>query len=263
MSTTWINRGHMYAPHVTPVIADCSFTVTATNGLGITNLKGQAAQNVFMHTSTTPARGNNNVLNPNPEAGVILVQLSDNYTRLYDVGATITSPNSGTPIAILASGANLTLNRLYVITVLGTSTAADWLALGVPPGITAAVGVHFIAKATGAGVGSGSVQVPATAGSAIDHVELVGLQSNMLGPVPVGGSPNVGGWVMLRTMGKLLTMASYTPAGTNDSGTPPLFTGTPAVLTGTATNTQVAPAAGTIIRLSMYLNQSSVVVAGE
>ena len=30
-----------------------------------------------------------------------------------------------------------------------------------------------------------------------------------------------------------LTMNSYTPAGTNNSATPPIFTGTPAVLTGT------------------------------
>lgn len=237
MATTWINRGHLYAPHVMPVIADCQFTVTPTNGLGITNLKGQAVQNVFMHTSTTPAHGNNNVLNPNPQAGVILVQLSDNFSRLYSCTATLISPNSGTPLNVDASDAALTVGNLYVITSVGTSTAADWRALGVPAGITPAVGVSFIAKATGAGTGTGTVQAPAAAGSTLNHIELVGDPTTMLAPVPVGGSPNVGAWIMLRTLA--------------------------ATAAGTTTLVNTAPAAGTVIKLEMYLNQSSVTVAGE
>lgn len=281
MATTWINRGHLYAPHVTPVIADCRFTVTPTNGLGITALKGQAVQNVFMHTSTTPSAGPNGLVNPNPAAGIIMVQLADNYTQIYGCDATISSPNSGTPILVIASGAALSVGSLYVITLLGTSTAADWIALGVPRGVTPAIGVAFVALATGAGTGSGAVQAPATAGSAIDHVELVGSPTTMLGPVPVGGSPNVGAWIMLRAMAKtvsgtaaaqILTMASYTPAGTNNGASPPIFAGTPAVLTGTnaasaitatSVNAQTAPATGSIIRLCLYLNQSSVQIAGE
>lgn len=237
MSTTWINRGHLYAPHVTPVIADCSFTVTPTNGLGITGLTGQAAQNVFMHTSTTPSAGPNGLLNPNPANGIILVQLSDNFTRIYETTATFVSPNSGASLNVDLSDAALTVGALYVITALGTTTSADWRALGLPAGVAPAVGASFIAAAVGVGVGTGTVQAPATSGSTINHIEMVGSPHLMLGPTPVGGSPNVGAWVMLRTL-----------AATSSSVT-------------TLINT--APAAGTKIKLTMYLNQSSVTVAGE
>lgn len=293
MSTTWINRGHLYAPHVTPVIADCRFTVTPTNGLGITALKGQAAQNVFMHTSTTPSAGPNGLINPNPAAGIIMVQLADNFTQLYGVTATITSPLSGSSLNVDLSDAALTVGALYVITALGTTTAADWKALGVPSGVAAAVGVSFVALAVGVGVGTGTVQAPAAAGSAIDHVELVGSPTLMLGPTPVGGSPNVGAWVMLRTMAKTVTAGAYTPAGTISRGNIPVatgtagdavtnnagtlnstggqdltvdlqtFTGSAASLTATSADVQAAPATGTIIRLALYLNQSSVLIAGE
>lgn len=237
MATTWINRGHLYAPHVTPVIADCAFIVTPTNGLGITSLVGQAAQNVFMHTSTTPTTGPNGLLNPNPQNGVILVQLADNFTRVYGCFATLVSPNSGSSLNVDASDAALTVGNLYVIQTLGTSTAADWRALGLPVGVAPAVGAAFIAAATGAGTGTGTVQAPAAAGSAVSHIEMVGKPHLMLGPTPIGGSPNVGAWVMLQVLG-----------ATNSS---------------TTTLQKTAPAAGTAIKLVMYMNQSSVTVAGE
>lgn len=237
MSTTWINRGHLYAPHVTPVIADLAFTVDNTNGLGITGLVGQAAQSVFMHTTTTPSRAPNGQLNPNPEVGVILVQLSDNFTRVYSAIPTIVSPNSGSSLNVDASDAALTVGKLYVIQTLGTTTAADWRALGLPAGIIPAVGASFVALVTGSGTGTGTVQLPAAAGSTINHIEMVGKPHLMLGPTPVGGSPNVGAWVMLRTL-----------AATNST---------------TTTLVNTAPAAGTVIKLALYLNQSSVTVAGE
>lgn len=228
MSTTWINRGHLYAPHVTPVLADCSFTVTPTNGLGITNLTGQAVQNVFMHTSTTPSKGSNGYLNPNPAAGYILVQLADNYTRLYAAHTNMVSPLTGTPVTI--GGTAMTAGVAYTITALGTSTAADWIAVGVPRGVIPALGVSFIAIATGSGSGTGSVQAPATAVSNIDHMEVIGTANLSLGPIPVGGSPNFGGWVLLSSQ---------------------------------KANALTAPATGTVINLALYLNQSSVAVDNE
>lgn len=226
MSTTWINRGHFYAPHVTPVLADVTFTVasTNTNGLGITSLKGQAVANVFMHTTQTPGRGPNGQLNPNPAAGYILVQLADNYSQSYLQLNSITTPNSGSNVTATTAG------LAYTITGLGTATAAQWLAAGVPPGVTPAVGVSFIAKATGTIGGSATVQVPLTAHSGIDHMETVGVTNLSLSPKPVGGSPNVGGWILL------------------------------ACLLDTALT---APTDGTVISLGAYLNQSSVTVKGE
>lgn len=235
MSTTWINRGHFYAPHVTPVLVDCAFTVTPTNGLGITTLTGQGVANVFMHTSTTPTAGSNGYLNPNPANGVILVQLADNFSKYYGGFIDIRSPLTGSNVAV--GGSALTAGVPYVITVVGTTTAAEWLAVGVPPGVTAAVGVAFVATATGAGSGSGQVQLGAAAGSGLNHIERLGAASTTLAPIPVGGSPHYGGFLVYRCL-----------AATNSS---------------TTTLVTTAPATGTIIHMAFYLSQSSVVVAGE
>lgn len=234
MATTWINRGHFYVPHVTPVLVDCNFTVANADagGLGITGLKGQGVQNVFMHTTQTPGKGPNGKTNPNPAAGYIIVQLSDNFSRLYLANTSLLSPLSGSSLVVNATA--LTAGVVYVITAVGTSTAADWLALGVPPGVTPAVGVAFTALVTGTGSGSGTVQAIAAAGSGITHMEIVGTPSTSLGPIPVGGSPNVGGWLALACFAETASV-----------------------------NAIAAPANGTVIRLGFYLSQSSVTIAGE
>ncbi len=182
-------NSRMYTGHVMPVLLDCNFTVTSSNGLGITSLTGPYIQNVFMHTSTTPAVGNSNpsspgiaVTNPNPASGTIIIQLQDSFNRLYGVEYSAVSP-LGTPLAITASGANETIGVAYVITTLGDATAADWLALGVPAGITPAVGVAFIALATGAGTGTTARVAPtAAAGSNIFSMEVVGNSNLSLSP---------------------------------------------------------------------------------
>ncbi len=306
MSTTWINRGHFYTPHVTPVLVDCNFIVdpTNSNGLGTSSLKGQGVLNVFMHTSSTPAAGPNGYLNPNPANGYILVQLADNYTRFYGKENCWQGPTSTS--TKIDNGATLTIGNPYIITIVGDATAAQWRAIGVPAGVTPAIGVSFIAIATGGGSGNTStsrVQIPTSAG--IQFIETVGNENMSLGPVPMGGSPNFGGWLLFRAMSaadsavtSALTMDSYTPAGTvsghthsftpagtnaNDgppetfTGTPgttgsttPTFSGTPATLTGTIVNSggaltfaPAAPTALSTIYMSFYLNQSSVLVAGE
>lgn len=258
MSTTWINRGHLYAPHVTPVLVDCRFVVDPANanGNGTSGLTGQGVQNVYMHTSTTPSAGN-----PNPAAGLIMVQLSDNFSQLYALEHTLTSPVVGglTP----TTSTSTTANVINVIQILGTATLAQWRTVGLPAGITPAVGVAFIATSAALIGGSAAVSLISATGTGISHIEVAGSPKTTLAPVPVGGSPNVGGLIMLSCFGQSVTMNSYTPAGTNDGGTPPLFTGTPAVLTGTVTDLLKAPATGSHIRLLMYLSQSSVAVAGE
>lgn len=214
----------MYAPHVTPVLADCNFVVDSTNGngLGVRNQKGQAVANVFMHTTVTPGRGTNNQLNPNPAAGYILIQLADNYTRSYGGMTSIIAPVSGTPLTATTAG------NAQIIVSLGTATAAQWLAVGVPPGVTPAVGVAFIATASATIGGAATVEVPGS--SLIDNIQPVGNANLSLGPAPLGPSPNVGGWLLLQCL---------------------------------AANTLTAPADGTVISITSYLNQSSVLVKGE
>lgn len=225
MSILYTNRGHFYAPHTRPVLLDCNFVVDAANGngLGIRNLKGQGIQNVFMHTSATPGKGPNGLLNPNPAAGVVMVQFADNFNRYYGGSAGFIPP-VGTPSTSTAA------NAINVIVVLGTATLAQWLAVGLPPGIVPAVGVSFIASSSSVIGGSAEVAPAATGYSGIDHLEIVGDPNQTIAPIPVGGSPNAGGFI-------------YSAC---------LFEG---ALT--------APVAGTAIGMQFYLGQSSVMVAGE
>ena len=239
----WANGGRQYAMHVKPVLLDCSFIVDHTNGngLGIRSLKGGGIQNVFMNTNQTPGAGNSNaatpnvvVTNPNPAAGTIVVQLQDNYNRVLGGGYSIVSP-LGSNLKVDAGDAALTAGVAYVITILGDATAADWLALGVPAGVTPAVGVAFIAAATGHGTASVTRVAPtAAAGSSVFQIEAVGDGNLACAPVPTA---NQGFGAQL-----IFQCRDAASGGASQIAT---------------------PADGTVISLQIYLSDSSVLIQGE
>ncbi len=173
------NAGKLYSGHVMPVEIDCNFIVDAdnVNGLGIRSLQGPFVQAVYMHSSAaTPS-------SINPAAGTILIQLADNYNKVLCMDSSIQSPLSGSGLtATTAHVAN-------VITLLGSATAAQWQAKGLPAGITPAVGVSFVATATGTIGGSAEVQISAAAGSGIASIEILGNPSLSVAPAP---SANLG-----------------------------------------------------------------------
>lgn len=213
-------------PHNRATVLDCSFIVDSTNGngFGVRSLKksGRVAS-VFMNTSSTPGTASNGQVNPNPIAGLIQVTLQDNYNAYLGGYSGFVSPVSGTPINI-STGSSLSLGHLYVIVTLGTTTQAQWQAVGLSSSIKAAVGVSFIATAT-SGSGTGVVEAFATAGSNIDHIEVVGdsnLMNNSLGATIVGGG-----------IGMIVQLACF------------------------KANALTAPAAGTVIGLNFYLNNSA------
>ena len=219
--------GKMYSGHVMPVLLDCNFVVDRSNGngLGIRSLKGPYVQAVYMNTSATPAASN-----PNPAQGTIIVQLQDNYNRIYTGGHTIVSP-IGTPLKVDASDAALTPGVAYIITILGDATAADWLALGVPAGVAPAVGVAFIALVSGSGTASVTRVAPtAAAGSNVASIETVGDSNLSLAPNPTANQ-GFGGQIILQCR-------DYAGA-------------------------LVQPAAGSVISLSFLLSNSSVLIQGE
>lgn len=231
-------NSRIYTGHVMPVQIDCNFVVDSSNELGITSLKGPYVQNVFMHTNTTPGEGNRNpqtpalaVTNPNPAAGTIVIQLQDNFNKLYAVSASIASPN-GTDVKIDNSA--MTAGVAYTITVLGDATAAKWADIGVPAGVTPAVGVSFIAASNG---GSGNtltsrVAPSATAGSTVLAIESVG-DSN-LSLAPSISAQGFGSQIILQCR-----------KSTSDAS---------AIAT---------PADGSLIRVTLLLSNSSVLIAGE
>jgi hypothetical protein len=184
---------------------NCNFIVDAANGngLGLRSLKGSGVSKVFMHTSATPASGS-----PNPLPGFILVQLASPYAAYEGGSVGFVSPVSGSPLNI-SSG--VTKGQAYVIVSVGTTTQTQWQAIGLPVGIVPAVGVSFVASVTGNGVGTGVVEVPATAGSGIFSLEVVGnanLSSN-----PTDGS---GAWLLLQllapTSSSVTTLIPTAPA---------------------------------------------------
>jgi hypothetical protein len=189
----WMNFGHMYANATLPAMVSFNFIVDSTNGngLGIRSLKSNGyVRNVFMHTSATPGT-NNGVTNPNPAAGYIYVQLADNYARALGSSFSCIAP-IGSSQAITSG---LTVGQAYIITSIGTSTAADFAAIGLQPGLTPTVGQAFTATSTGAGSGSGAVAPPSNTG--IDHVEGVGDPNQSIGPQ---GTPNQGAYSILQCM---------------------------------------------------------------
>lgn len=210
-----------FNPHNKATVLDCSFIVDSTNGngLGIRSLKNSGRiQSVFMNTSATPAGGN-----PNPEAGIIVVQLQDNYNRYLGGYAGFSGPLSGSQISISGSSV-LTIGAIYVITTLGTTTQAQWVAAGVPINVQAAPGVSFIAAIAGSGSGTGTVQAPAAAGAGVDHIEVVG-DPNLMN--------SIGANLLGAGLGMTLNLAAYKNT----------------VLT--------APANGTVIGLNFYMNDSA------
>lgn len=212
----------LYQYEAYPVLLSCNFIVDSTNGngLGIRSLKGSGIGNVFMHTTATPGLGNYAYLNPNPGTGIVLVQLQNQFSRLLGAFGGQGSPISGTPLTATVS------NVTYTIVSLGTATAAQWLAAGVPPGMVPAVGLSFVAKQTATIGGSAVVEAPGASG--YGHLELI-------------GDPNV----------SLQNSNVY-----QNGGGQILFQ----AIVGT---TPTAPANGTVISLNLYLSNSSIQIAGQ
>jgi hypothetical protein len=125
---------------------------------------------------------------PNPAAGIILVQMQDNYNTYLGGFAGFVSPLSGTAILVTTG---VTAGVAYVIASLGTTSAAQWALLGVPANITPAVGVAFVAPLTTTATGSGVIESTVSAG--IDHIEVIGNTdlSNSNGAIVLGQAGGV------------------------------------------------------------------------
>ena len=95
-----------------------------------------------MYTSQTAGVGPNGVTNPltaNGSKGYIWLQLANNYKHVLDISARMVTPETGSQVAIDASDASLTVGTPYIIDALGTSTTADWVAVGLPLGLSPTV----------------------------------------------------------------------------------------------------------------------------
>jgi hypothetical protein len=163
------NGGHFYSNITFPVLISCNFIVDSTNGngLGVRSIKSNGyIENVFMHTSATPGVGGNNLTNPNPASGLVMVQFKNNFNYYLGGFSGFVSPPTGSSLTSVTAG------TAYTITTLGTTTAAQWLAAGVPAGVVPAVNGSFVAIETGAIGGTGTVHAVGVSGVA--SLEVIG-----------------------------------------------------------------------------------------
>jgi hypothetical protein len=151
------------------VIAQTSITVTdagTVNGslialVGAVTLTAATVVNVQALAGGFVAAGN-----PNPAPGYVVVKFKNNFNNYLGGYSGFVSPLTGTVLTSTVKG------QPYVIVSLGTTTATQWTAAGMPAGFTPAVGSAFIALATGAIGGTGAVEQAATSG--ISSMEVVG-----------------------------------------------------------------------------------------
>lgn len=298
-----LNGKSIYTNVAKPMLVNMQFVVAATNGLGVTGLKSNGyVNNVFMHTSTTPA-SNNGFLNPNPAVGYAWIQLKNNFNYFLAGVHGLIATNSGSDVKVDNSA--MTVGQVYVITTLGNTTAAQWLTLGVPVGVTPAVGVSFVALLVGiageANTSTSRVQLPVNSG--ISQIEVVGTTNTMVNS-NVGS--NAGQWVMIQFLkasvagaftgsalgshthdlkiiggqasagtdavsAKTLTLGKeaatdITIAGANSAtlgGVVAASAGTPAgSIANTVTYAVAAPTAGSIVCLQLWFDGSSVSIDG-
>lgn len=227
-----LNGKSSYSNVAKPMEVNLNFVVDSTNGngLGIRSLKSNGyVRNVFMHTSATPG-SNDGALNPNPAAGFALIQLKNNFNYYLGGFSGFVSPIVS-PTTSTTSG--LSVGAAYIITVLGTTTAAEWAAIGLPAGLTATVGQSFIAIATGTGGShTGKVGLPGVSG--ITAMEVVGDPNQSIANSHI--SPNGGAYLLVQMLGA--TDATHTAL------------------------IPTAPANGSVIGMNIRFDGSSVTIDG-
>lgn len=225
----WMNAGHFYANIVKPSQIFLNFVVDSANGngLGVRSIKSNGyVENVFMHTSSTPGVGNAGITNPNPAVGIVMVQMKNNFNVYLGGFSGLVSPVTGSNLT------STTNHTAYVITALGTATLAQWLAAGVPTGITPALGTAFVAKATGTIGGSATVKAAGVSG--VVCAEVIGDPNASISNSAI--AKNGGAWTLIQLL------------GATDASTTTLI--------------PKAPADGSVIGMSFFYDQSGTTVDG-
>lgn len=183
-----LNGKSLYTNVTQPQYVWVNWTVTATNGLGVTSLKSNGyVEYVFMHTSTTPTASINNITNPNPANGFAVIKFKSNFNYFLGMRWSVVAPATSTTTT------STTANSSFIITALGTATLAQWQAVGLPLGFTPAVGQSFVATATQSIGGSATVGVPGVTN--VGGISLVGEPNAMVNNLSI--SPNAGAQVQL------------------------------------------------------------------
>lgn len=223
-----LNGKSVYMNVTMPKTVWCNFIVDHSNGngWGVRSVKSNGyIEAVFMNTSATPGK-QNALTNPNPIAGFAVVTFKNNFN--YYLGGF-----SGQIVPLTStSTTSLTSGHVYVITSLGTTTAAQWQTAGLAPGFIPAVGSTFVAAATASLSGSGTVGVPGVPTTVA--LTVVGDPNQMINNANIAA--NAGAQIVVQFN-----------AATNS---------------GTTTLVAAAPADGTVVSMQFNFDGSSVSIDG-
>lgn len=238
------------------VVGTFSFTSSGTTTVTVVSTS-------LVPLAGVPRDGNSQISESNSQPVPIIFTISsgsataqsiwtDGFGNLYTVSQTLVAgttlrvngihlPGAASGTLTYVSGPGSTTALTYSLAVAGFQTgfafalvnyntnAACWKGVGVPSGVSPAVGVSFIATATGVTVGGGSsglVHVPGSSG--IASVEVIGDPNLSFAPYPSGPSANVGAWLLVQFL-----------APTSSSVTSMIAT---------------APAAGSVVGMSFYVD---------
>lgn len=165
--------------------------------------------------------------------GSAIMSFTSSGTTTVTVVSTAAAPLAGVPMdsALSPTGFTLALTKFK-------TNLQNWQNVGLPRGLIPAVGQAFIATAQGDATGGTSSGTVAAVGVANGQVvQVIGDPNSTITRIPMGGSSNVGGMILVQFL-----------AATNSSTTTPIAT---------------APADGSVIGMSFMVEAGSVIIDGE
>lgn len=225
------------------------FFVTGVGGSAPIGVSGTLVQQTIAQNASAGTIGtalaSTIALLPSGVSGVFSFTTAGTTT----VTCTSTQTNPYGPVAGAPMDGAIATGFTFASTVFNTNLT-NWQTVGLPKGIIPNIGVSFFAIAQGQSSGGGSTgTVKAVSVSGISNIEVVGDPNQSIAPVPQGGSPNVGGWILVQFL-------AQSSAFTYNSGTP-------ASSTVATTMVPTQPANGSVVTMSFYVEQSSVTIAGD
>jgi len=164
-----LNGQKFYSNIAKPQQINLNFVIDSANGngLGQRSLKSNGyIENVYCYTSATPSSKS-----PAPAAGFFVIQLKNNFNAFIGMAGGFVSSLTGSN---KIDNTAITIGNPYIITTLGNATVAKWQAVGVPAGVTPAVGVAFIASSQGGSANTSTSRVSSPVPSGITSIEVIG-----------------------------------------------------------------------------------------
>lgn len=167
-----IFKQFFYSFNTNPVLLEGQFTVNSAQTSDTNNYK------------TSSRQGTGLLYAAQVGTGVYKLSLTDVYFKFLGAQFCVSGvPNVASHVAV----ASLVAGTPYVIDAVGTTSQADWVLAGVPLGVTAAVGVAFVAAAGASGAaGTGFASPVKTSG--IANAEIFGVPDLTINP-QIGTSP--------------------------------------------------------------------------